>query len=458
MIEAIILSLISVTIGVILATLTIPFFSQMVGQSIVMPLDQPAFYLLLFGFSIVIGLLSGIYPALYLSGIQTVSVLGGKLHRDGSGGASVLRNVLVIFQFAISMFLISGALVVFKQMDHILSKDLGFDKEQIMMIHGTSSMEEQMLAFKNSVSELPEVVSASFSNSLPVDGTRRNGNGFWKGGLKDTEEAISGQFWRADDDYFKTLGLEILEGRSFRNEMAGDTIAAVINEEMVAQLGLEDPLNSTVENWRKWKIVGVIKNFNYEHLSENVRPLLIARTKYADILTVKLKSEDLVHSMTKIEKEWQKMNPNQTIRMSFLDQEFEAMYEEVIRTKNLFMAFAVFAIFVACLGLTGLTIHTIAIRTKEITVRKVLGASVPSILGLLSQLYVKLIVIAILISVPVGWFIANEWLHEFTDQITTIWDAFLFGSILLTSIAFVVISIQCIQAAKRNPALGLRNE
>ena len=122
------------------------------------------------------------------------------------------------------------------------------------------------------------------------------------------------------------------------------------------------------------------------------------------------------------------------------------------------MAFAVFAIFVACLGLTGLTIHTIAIRTKEITVRKVLGASVPSILGLLSQLYVKLIVIAILISVPVGWFIANEWLHEFTDQITTIWDAFLFGSILLTSIAFVVISIQCIQAAKRNPALGLRNE
>ena len=458
LVEAVILSFVSVAVGVILALLAMPSFSQLVGEPIEIPIDHPGFYALLFCFSIVIGLLSGTYPAFYLSGIKTVSVLGGKLHREGSGGASVLRNVLVVFQFAISMFLISGAIVVFKQMDHILSKDLGFDKEQIMMIHGTSSMEDRMLAFKNTVSELPEVLHASFSNSLPVEGTRRNGNGFWKGGSKDTEEAISGQFWRADDDYFSTLGLELLEGRAFSNEMAGDTSAVVINQEMAAQLGLEDPLNAVVENWRKWKVVGVVKDFNFDHLSQPVRPLLIARTKYADILTVKLKSEDLIHSMAKIEKEWQKMNPNQNIRVSFLDHDFEAMYDKVIRTKNLFMAFAVFAVFVACLGLIGLTIHTIAIRTKEITVRKVLGASVPSILGLLSQDYIKLILVAIFISVPVGWYLADAWLREFTDQITTIWDAFLFGSIILTSIAFMVISFQCIKAAKRNPALGLRAE
>lgn len=456
--EAIILSLISVIIGVLLAFVFAPAFTQVIGKSILMPFNQPIFYLLIISFALIIGLLSGIYPAFYLSQIQTISALNGSLSHKGTKGATTLRSVLVVFQFAISMFLISGAIVVYKQMDFILGKDLGFDKEQVMMIQGTSSMDDGMLTFKQSLESLPEVVSASFSNSLPVDGTHRNGNQFWKAGRRNIDQGVGGQFWRADEDYIKTLGLEIVKGRGFSNELIGDSVSVIINEAMAEQLGLDDPIGAEVENWRKWKVIGVVKNFNYSHLNEQIRPVLIARTKYADILTVKLQTNDMIYSMQKIEKQWQKMNPNQTIRVNFLDQEFEAMYADIIRTKRVFLAFAVFAILVACLGLIGLTIHTVAIRTKEITVRKVLGASIDSILRLLAKDYLKLILISIMISAPFGWYFSNEWLLEFTYRIGNPWEAFVYGGLILVLIALSVVSLQCLGAARRNPALGLRDE
>ena len=456
--EAVVLSAISVLLGVILAALAMPMFNQVVGKSIHIPFDEPIFYLILVFFSVAIGLLSGIYPAFYLSSIQSIKVLGGNLRNTRLGTASRLRSILVVFQFSFSMFLIAGAFIVYKQMDLILNKDLGYDKDQVVTIHGMDSMKESMLTFKANLEGLPEVESASFCNSLPVEGTHRNGTTFYIGGRKNVDKGVSGQIWFADDDYFETLGVEILEGRSFSNDRASDTISVVVNEAMVRQLGIEDPVDAAIENWGKWKVVGVMKDFNYDHLRDSVRPLLLARTQYSDLLSIKLQTADMVSTLDKIESQWQSMNPNQAIRITFLDQEFKAMYEEVTRTRSIFLAFAVFAIIVACLGLTGLTMHSIAIRTKEITIRKVLGASFQSIINLLSLEYLKLIFIAIVIAVPLGWYLAEEWLKEFTHSITQTWDAFLVGGIILIIIALGVVSLQSVGAALRNPATGLRNE
>lgn len=458
LIEAVILSLISVAIGFLLAVVTTPLFSQVIGKPLVLPFGQPLFYFILLVFAVVIGLISGIYPALYLSGIKTIAVLSGKLHHKGSGGASTLRSILVVFQFAISMFLVAGAIIVYQQMDFILSKDLGYDKDQVLMIHGMSPMEESMLTFKQSLEELPEVVSASFSNYLPVEGTSRDGNQFWKEGRRNLDKGVAGQFWGADDDYFQTLGIKFVAGRSFSNDRTGDSISVVINESMAHKLGLDDPIDAYIENWRKWRIIGVVKDFHFDHLSDSIRPLMVARARYADVLSVKLRTDDLIYSVGALENIWEKMNPNQTLRVSFMDQEFESMYVEVVRTRTIFMFFAIFAIIVACLGLTGLTIHTISTRIKEITIRKVLGASTESILSLLSKDYLKLILLAIVVSVPAGWYVANEWLNEFTSSIPTIWEAFVVGGVILVVIALTVVGVQCIQAARRNPASGLRNE
>ena len=285
------MSFFSVVLGILLAAMASPFFDQVIGKSIAIPLDEPGFYGIMLLFAIAIGMLSGLYPALFLSRIKTVSVLGGKSKAVGKGSVASVRGVLVVFQFAISMFLIAGALIVFKQMDFILSKDLGFNKEQVLMINGMGPMNEGMLTFKESLEQFPDVVSASFSNYLPVEGTARDGNGFWKEGRRNIDNAVPGQFWGADEDYFETLGIEIVEGRVFSQNRVGDSLAVVVNEAMVRELGLEDPIDAIIENWLPWKIVGVMKDFNYDHLSEEVRPLLIARRTQADVLAVKLKAK-----------------------------------------------------------------------------------------------------------------------------------------------------------------------
>ncbi len=459
LIEAEVLSVISVILGASMAWLSMPFFNQIVGKTIVFPYGEPLFYLLLAAFSIIIGLVSGIYPALYLSGIKAISVLGGQLKISGSGQGRYLRSTLVVFQFAISMFLIIGAVIVYKQMSHILNRDLGYSKDQVLMVHGTGTMQEQtMKTFREELENLPEVVSLSMSNSLPVEGTHRNGNMFWKEGMKNIEEGIAGQFWRADDNYFETLGLTIQQGRPFSNELASDSISVVINEAMAEQLGLDDPVDAYVENWGKWKVVGVVKNFNFDHLKEDIRPLLIARTRSADLMAVKIQANDIQSTVAKIDRLWESMNPKQAIRLSFLDQRFEAMYEEVTRTRTIFLAFAVFALIVACLGLTGLSIYTVAVRTKEITIRKVLGASVQTLLRLLTFEYLKLVLLSMVFAMPLAWFVAQGWLEDFSYRIPQIWDAFLLGAVVLILVAAMVVSFQSIRAALSNPATGLRDE
>ena len=194
-------------------------------------------------------------------GINTIAVLGGQMKLTRKGRNSLLRSGLVVFQFMISMILIAGALIVYQQMSFILNKDLGYDKEQVLMIHGVGTMGESLKAFKGELESLPEVQSATVSNSLPVEGTHRNGNGFWLAGQRDVGTRVGGQFWRADEDYLKTLGLELVEGRMFSKDMVSDSNAVVVNEAMIKGLSIDDPLNTRIQNWVEWKIVGCGERF-----------------------------------------------------------------------------------------------------------------------------------------------------------------------------------------------------
>ena len=458
LIEAFVLTAVSVVIGTLLALLVMPFFNQVADKEIIFPYAQPLFYVLILAFTLLIGFVSGAYPALYLSRIKTISVLGGHLKLTGKGRNSLLRSGLVVFQFMISMMLIAGAFIVYQQMSFILNKDLGYDKEQVLMIHGVGTMDESLAAFKSELEALPVVQSATISNSLPVAGTHRNGNGFWIAGQRDIGTRAGGQFWRADDDYLETLGLELKEGRMFSNDIASDSNAAVVNEAMIKALNIEDPLNTRIQNWIEWKIVGVVKDFNYDNLSEEVRPLVLTRTDYGDMIAVRLQSEDIRTSLSRIESVWNEFNPNQPLRTDFLDQRFEVMYEDVERTRTVFMVFAIFGVIVACLGLFGLSVYTVALRTKEMTIRKVLGASVQSILRLLTMDYLKLVILSMVLAIPVAWYFADEWLAGFNYRIDYFWDTFIYGGVLLMFIALSVVSFQSLKAAFSNPSSGLRNE
>ncbi|MEM6830606.1 MAG: FtsX-like permease family protein, partial [Bacteroidota bacterium] len=218
LVEALILTAVSVVIGTFLAWLCMPFFNHVADKQIVFPHTNPVFYLLVLVFTFLIGLVSGAYPALYLSNINTLSVLGGQMKLSGKGKNSFLRRGLVVFQFMVSMLLISGAFIVYRQMSFILNKDLGYNKDQVLMIHGVATMDERLAAFKSELEALPDIQGTTISNSLPVEGTHRNGNGFWLAGQRNVGKRVGGQFWRADEDYLKTLGLELVEGRMFRND------------------------------------------------------------------------------------------------------------------------------------------------------------------------------------------------------------------------------------------------
>jgi len=457
--EAMVIVFFSVIFGIFLALLFLPFFNQVVDKTINIPFSSPLFYFVLLLFIMVIGLVSGFYPAFYLSKTKTIEALKGNLKLKNFGANGLLRNGLVVFQFAVSMMLIAGALVVYKQMSFIFNKDLGYDKDQLLLVHGVGTMDKRLKTLKEKFINLEEVENATVSNSLPIGGTQRNGNSWWKAGRKSMDEAIPGQFWSADDDYVNTLGLEFISGRSFDLDRSSDSTSVVINEAMVEALGLKEPLSEKIENWMgEWKVVGVVKDFHFSHLRKEVRPLVITPYWEGDIITLKMNTDDMLEAIAKIEAIWKEFNPNQQIRLEFLDQQFAMMYEGVKRTRTIFLFFALFAVIVACLGLFGLSVYTVSIRSKEMTIRKVMGASMSTITRLLTVDYLKLIITGLIISIPVTWHLAEGWLNDFRYRIDSFWMVFIYSALLLIIIAMTVVSYQSIKSARSNPSIGLRSE
>lgn len=448
--ESVIISGLSLLLGVGLAALFLPMFNELADKQLVLPWTTTWFVpgLLLGG--LLLGVLSGFYPALFLSAFKPIDVLRGHLSRGAK--SSGLRNTLVVFQFATSVVLLIGTMVIYQQMEFIFNTKLGFDKEQVLLLEGTNTLGDQLLTFKEEISRLPSVRSASISDYLPVEGTQRNSNRFRTEG----DQELLGQFWLVDHDYLETLGMKIIAGRTFSSEMATDSTAVIINEAMARELNYNDPLGKRISNGEERHIIGVVEDFHYTSLKEKIFPLCLALGNSNSMVSIKTSGGEMEQLLAQITPLWDGFSPDQALNYSFLDQEYATMYTDVNRTRDVFLSFALLAIFIACLGLFALSTFLAEQRHKEISTRKVLGASTFGIVRLLSQNFLFLVGISILIAFPLAWYIMQQWLADFTYRITLGWPVFVLAGLLSVGVALLTISFQTIRAARLNPVAFLR--
>ncbi len=471
--ETVLLSFISVLIAVIFSITLLPWLNDFTGKHISVALFiNPVMILLFVALIFIVGIIAGFYPALVLSGFKPVKVLKGNISANETAGKIPwLRHGLVITQFALSVLLIISALVVFNQVNYLHSKDLGFNKEQIMFFPMRGdNMFKNVDAFKNELKRSPGVSSVSIGYGFPGDAVAGDEIIVPHNGQQETQSATQ---LMVDYDYIKTLGLQLVAGRDFSKEMQTDKDHAwIINETAVKQMGFGTPQNALGKDlyWHPWnatnadslktgKIIGVVKDFNYKSLYDKVETTVLQI--YPDAawkVAVKIKTAEINNTINSIKNIWSKFSPEYPIEYKFLDENFEGMYKAEDKLKSLLWIFTTIAIFVGCLGLFGLAAYTAERRKKEVGIRKVLGASTQGVVLLLSKDFIKLVVISLLIASPVAWYFMNKWLQDFAYRINISWSVFIVTAIVALSIAFITVSFQAIKAALANPVKSLRTE
>ncbi len=461
--ESGVISFISLLLALIVTVVALPFFNELSGKSVSFPYASPFFWLILIGATLLLGLFSGSYPAFFMSRFMPVTVLKGGGQSKTGGGK--IRNSLVVFQFAISVFLIVSTLVVFQQLKFIQGKDLGFTKSQVVLVDDTYALGSQVGAFKNEVTQLGQVESATLSDYFPIPSARSNSSYFKEGALEQ-ENAIQMQTWEVDDDYITTLNMQMVAGRNFDEQFGTDSTAVIINEAMLPVLGVEaeEALGTRItedldlEEKVFYTIIGVVKDFHYESLRENIGALGLFMQKSSGNLAVKLKAGDFPTALSGIKGIWNELAPGQPFSYRFMDEAFNSTYEAEQKLGRIFMVFTALSILIACLGLFGLAAFNAQKRTKEIGIRKVLGASVGQITFRLTTDFLKMVGLAICISLPLGWFAMNKWLEDFSYRIDIPWWVFVLAAVLAIGIAILTVSYQSIKAAVVNPVKSLRTE
>jgi putative ABC transport system permease protein len=470
--ESIFLSVVALILALVLVELALPQFNHLAEKKL------QTFYLgnwpmlaALFGITMVVGVVAGSYPAFILSAFKPVSVLKGTLSRAGGTKSSRLRGVLVVCQFAASVILIFGTIIVKNQLQYIQNKNLGFDKEQVIVLHDAYALGTQLEAFKNEALRHPSIVSGSVSGYLPVP-SNRSDTGFWPEGQRSSgDNAVSTQLWSVDYDYIKTLGMEIVAGRDFSREFGADSSAIILNEKAAKTFGFADPIGKRIyrygftpgqgidpNNLITSTIIGVVKDFHFASLKENIGALALELGRSRGLMSFRFKVDDVAAMIAFLENKWKAFAPSQPFAYSFLDQRFSDMYRAERKAGGIFSVFAGLAIFTACLGLFGLASFTAEQRTKEIGIRKVLGATVSNVAVLMSKDFVKLVLAANLIAWPIGWYAMNRWLQDFAYRVNIGWWVFALAGALALVIALLTVSFQAIKAALANPVESLRYE
>jgi putative ABC transport system permease protein len=463
LLESILTTSIASLIAIGAAILLLPYFNSLANKSLAISgmLDMRILpFLVLLPF--VIGVLAGSYPALYLSGFKPIAVLKGKL----SGGAkkSTVRNVLVVFQFATCIFLVIGTLVVYNQLNFIQSKKLGFNKDQVLMVDDANELRSGAVAFKNEVLKLSGVTSGTLSPYLPVI-SWRNDNTLSREPTLDSKSGMNMQVWDVDADYAKTIGIEVVQGRFFSKDFPTDSSGVVINESTAAWVGSGDVVGKKIYSFDNHNneptpltILGVVKNFHFESLKQTIGPLIFKLGRQNAIASFKVNTANIKDLVSQVEKKWNAMAPGRPFRYRFMDESFNNMYRGEQRVGRIAFTFAILAILIACLGLFGLATYMAEQRTKEIGIRKVLGASVQGLISLLSVDFLKLVLISFVFAAPAAWFFMNRWLQDFAYRINIAWWIFVVAGTLALIIALLTVSFQAVKAALANPVKSLRTE
>ena len=462
--ESILISFIALLFAVAIAALLLPYFNQLSGKEIELGLFSkgwliPSLLLLV----LIVGLLAGSYPAFYLSSFQPVTVLKGKLAAGFKSGW--FRSSLVIFQFAISIILIIGTVVIYNQLQFIRNKKLGFDREHVLVIKNTYSLGDQAKSFKNELLNISGVQGVTITGYLPT-GDYRSDSPLYPDAVLDQKKAVSMQNWYVDENYIPTLKMQIAEGRNFSFEMPTDSSAIIINEAAARLLTFNDPVNKTLyaitslekKTTKPYKIIGVVKDFNFNSLKEVGTPMALFLGTDKGSVAMRIKTDNISSLVAQVENKWKSIVSGQPFNYSFMDDDFNKIYSNEQRVGKIAMTFSILAILIACLGLFGLVTYAAEQRIKEIGIRKVLGASVSNIVGMLSKDFLKLVIVAALIAFPVAWWAMNKWLQDFAYRINISWWIFIVAGVTALLIALITVSFQAIRAAIANPVKNLRTE
>ncbi len=472
--ESVLMTVLAMVVALVIVAIALPLFNQIAAKELsVSRLFSPYFLPVLIMLPIVVGLLAGSYPAFFLSSFKPISVLKGStpLRSTASRGFSFsfkrisLRSGLVVFQFMMSVVLLVGTIIVYRQITYIQNKNLGFSREHVLTINDVYTLGKQVETFKQEVLRLPGVVSGSISGYLPTPSYRNDTSLFPEGEI-DQNKAVSSQVWGVDHDYVKTLGMQIVAGRNFSREFGADSSGILLNETAAKLFGGTNIIGKRIsrfndnqgKTFKTYTVLGVVKNFHFESLRRNIGALTMILDNNSGGASFRLSSAGLPALMTQIESKWKQMAPGQPFSYQFLEDSFDNMYRAEQRVGTIALTFAVLAILIACLGLFGLAAFMAEQRTKEIGVRKVLGASVFSIIGLLSSDFLKLVLIAIVIASPIAWYTMHRWLQDFAYKINIEWWVFALAGAVAVSIALLTVSFQSIKAALMNPVKSLKTE
>jgi putative ABC transport system permease protein len=462
--ESIMLSLLAVVPAIGSVELLLPVFNDIAGKEIgLSSFGDFATIPILICFAVLVGLIVGSYPAFYLSSLEPVQVF--KSDRKRGGGKAFLRSGLVIFQFAVSIVLFIGTLVIRDQMRYVQDKNLGFNKEQVVVINKTDDIGNRIEPFKQELLDNSKVISVSNSSTIP--GNQEGASVFWVGGASAQQPQGMREMW-TDYDFMKTYQMELAKGRFFSKDHPSDTAAVIVNQAAERILGVRDLVGKNLMtpgqsagSATSFEVVGVIKDFHFESLHQTIQPMvmhLLPRGNGGSFVSARVTPGDYQKTIGFLEKSWKKYAGNEAFDYSFLDQNLGHLYAAEQRTGKIVTAFSLLAVLIACLGLLGLVAFVTERRTKEIGIRKVLGASVSGIVGLLTKEFIALVAIANIIAWPTAYFVLNRWLQNFAYRISLDVWSFLLAGVLALIIAFLTLSYQAIKAALGNPVNALRYE
>lgn len=465
--ESVVLTLIALVLSILLIYALLPAFNSLANKHL--PFNyilQTPVVLTLLGVTLFSGIVGGSYPAFYLSGFNPVNVLKGKL--SVRGGSVVFRRVLVVLQFSISIFMLISTLVVFDQLNYMRNKDLGFDKERVVKLTlSERELRQKADVLVNRLKQAPEVAGVGTATSVPGQGVGKLLLKVEDNQGKMVDRGVD--LFNADFDFVKTMGMHIVQGRDFSRDVSSDTTYAVlVNEAMVKRMAWDDPIgkkfvfegagpnNQDIEK----RVVGVLKDYHQNSLYDAIEPIMVILSDENYFVLVRTEEGDVKKSLAAVENVWKDLFPNNTFQFEFLDQDFNSQYKADEKRSLIFTVFSSLTILIACLGLIGLAAFTTEQRTKEIGVRKVIGASVPNLVTLVSREFFVLVGIGMVIAFPFAWYFTDNWLQNFAYRIELKgeWLTFLVSALLAFVITLLTVGYHVMRAAHANPVKSLRDE
>jgi putative ABC transport system permease protein len=463
LIESVLLAIAALMVGLLVVGLALPFFNQLTGKTLTLGLlANGSVAAGLVAGTVLVGLLAGSYPAFYLSSFKPVLVLKGRV--TAGRGSFNLRSGLVVFQFFITISMIIATVTADRQLRYMQTQKVGFNREQVLVIHDTHMLQNNEAVFRDKIIQSPQVITGSISGQVPVGNSSLDNTAVMS--RDNPSKGVMSRFYKVDYEYIPTLGMHVVQGRNFSKDFPTDSSAVILNETAVRALGWQqNPIGRELighvdDNGVKtyYRVVGVVSDFHFESLRQKIGPLVMFLGGNSGNILVKTHTDKVPQLLASLKQQWESFSPAAPFSYSFLDDRFEHVYLSEQKTEQVLTLFSSLTIFIACLGLFGLATYTAEQRTKEIGIRKVLGASVGNVVSLLSKDYLKLILIALLLASPIAGWGMNQWLNEFAYKITIDWWIFALAGLLAVGIALLTVSFQSIKAALTNPIKSLRSE